>query len=364
MIDFNLVKKIIARLTLIFDLIKKDEGFEASSYTDIDDIAFYIQRIYNVVFSGRGEELPSHEEMLSIYDVFNPEVIKTAGDESRRIILKDIVAYCLVDIEKLRGLTKGEENLFGNIAEALQNLNGILFEKNYFYNGIVLEIGEMQEEAWQRLMDYNAEFEKKHPRDEIGRFIDKEVNRHIEFVRSKEENITKDVTSVAEKNNVENIGLEFRVKTKSSASDKARRDVKEKGGTQSEAAKDFSDLIRYTQGGTPDNLVEKGFQSLKLLQEKGYKIRKVKNFWLDADNPYNGVNVQLESPEPDSVRLEIQFNTQHNVNVKEKMHKYYEEARKGKTKEEEEALKKLMHEKFDDKWEPIKNIENFVFGNF
>ena len=365
MIDFNLVKKILARLYVIAGLLKKNKNFEPDTYTESKDIFYFIQRIETIVFSGRGEEKPANDIMRVLVDAFMPiESYEDYSGEEQDLILKDIVAYCLNDIENLKGMTLGETCIIGEVAEQLQYLNGVLYESAEFSaeNSILINAGEIQEDAWQRLV--NSIFkDEDHPRDDKGRFIDKLVNEHIMYVRSKEKQITKDVREIAKINEAHNIGLKYRLKTKSSASDKVRRDVEEKGITQIEAARDISDLIRYTQSSTTEDTVEKGFSTLKKLQERGYKIRKIKNFWLDKENPYNGVNVQLDSPEPDSVRLEIQFNTPHNVKIKEKMHKEYEEARKSKTKEEEEEIKKLMHEKYDDKWEAIDNIENFIIGN-
>ena len=69
----------------------------------------------------------------------------------------------------------------------------------------------------------------------------------------------------------------------------------------------------------------------------------------------------MESPDKDW--FEIQFNTPHNIEVKEQMHKEYEKLRQNDSDEEKEKLTKLMHEKYDDKWEKIDNIESFIFAN-
>ena len=115
-------------------------------------------------------------------------------------ILKDIVAYCLNDIENLKGMTLGETCIIGEVAEQLQYLNGVLYESAEFSaeNSILINAGEIQEDAWQRLV--NSIFkDEDHPRDDKGRFIDKLVNEHIMYVRSKEKQITKDVREIAKK---------------------------------------------------------------------------------------------------------------------------------------------------------------------
>ena len=45
MIDFNLVKKILARLYVIAGLLKKNKNFEPDTYTESKDIFYFIQRI-------------------------------------------------------------------------------------------------------------------------------------------------------------------------------------------------------------------------------------------------------------------------------------------------------------------------------
>lgn len=361
MIDFNLVNKILARLYVIDSMLEQNENFEKSSDTDKNGIRDYIEKIKLVVFSGRGEEALPNYMMDVLVNAFMPEIsYSNFSLEEKDLILKDIVAYCLNDIENLNGVTKGENYLFSKIAFELQLLNGVLYESTEFSGNALVNAGQMQEDAWQRLV--NAKFiEEEHPRDEKGRFIDKQVNIFIEDIRKREHAITKDVTEMAKLQGVENIGLDFRRKTKHSTSDKARRDSQEKKTTQARAVAEMSDLIRYTQGGTPDNLVEKGFATLKGLKEKGYTVRKVKNFWFDPENPYNGINVQMESPNKD--RFEIQFNTPHNIEVKERMHKEYEKLRTNDSDEEKERIKKLMHEKYDKEWEEIENIKNFIYEN-
>ena len=42
--------------------------------------------------------------------------------------------------------------------------------------------------------------------------------------------------------------------------------------------------------------------------EKGYESVKVKNFWTNKGNPYNGINCTFKTP--DGQRFEVQFHTQ------------------------------------------------------
>jgi len=60
------------------------------------------------------------------------------------------------------------------------------------------------------------------------------------------------------------------------------------------------------------------------LGKRGYNISEVKNYWL-KDLSYKGVNTNLLTP--DGYEFELQFHSPHNLEVKEEMHKYYEEQR-------------------------------------
>lgn len=361
MIDFNLVRKILGRIYAIEYMLAGSSALKDFAQKNVPFLYESAKEVETIVFSGRGEERPYEESTQLVVEPFLPSGLIFDTESDRLSYMKETVAYCLVDIESLTDLTLGEKFAFGGIAKTLQCLNGLLYELLEFNsNSLFINAGEEQEGAWRRLM--NAIFdENEHPRDEKGRFIEKAINKYIEDIRSREPSITKDVTELAKNLGVENLGLDFRQKTKHSTADKARRDAKEKNISPSRAVEEMSDLVRYTQGGTPQNLVENGIATLKGLKEKGYKVRKVKNFWLDPKNPYNGINVQMESPDKDW--FEIQFNTPHNIEVKEQMHKEYEKLRQNDSDEEKERITKLMHEKYDDKWEQVDNIESFIFTN-
>ena len=115
-------------------------------------------------------------------------------------------------------------------------------------------------------------------------------------------------------------------------------------------------IVRYTQGGTADNVVEKGIETLRALQGKGYKVRDIKNYWTMKDSPYKGINVKVESP--DGQRFEMQFHTPHNAEGKEEIQKYYELEREEKNpKKKKEYHDKMME--LSTKYEPIKGYEGF-----
>ena len=77
----------------------------------------------------------------------------------------------------------------------------------------------------------------------------------------------------------------------------------------------------------------------------GYNKIKVKNSWLDDNNPYKGVNTTVQSP--NGQKFEVQYHTSESFALKNgKMHELYEKQRGIKNKHSSEylALKKEMFE--------------------
>lgn len=233
----------------------------------------------------------------------------------------------------------------------------------------------------------NAEFkESDHPRDKSGQFTkkgsgesgdkksskeekketekgsQKELEGFVDFVQKEEPKITKDVTDEAKNQGVKNFGLDFRLKTKQSALRKANADyVNGEFSSPKEALSNMFDLVRYTQLGNTKNLVSTGLKTLDNLQKKGHRVYKIKNTFMDENNPYKGVNVKMISPE--GVKYELQFNTEKNIEIKEEMHKIYEKAREiGVSEELKKKYQKQMFE-LGKKFEKVDEIEKFVYGS-
>ncbi len=116
------------------------------------------------------------------------------------------------------------------------------------------------------------------------------------------------------------VGLENRIKGKESYLRKIKGKYSEYGNSY-----EVADILRYTYVGEVDTLVSKGMESLEYFVQKGYNIDKVKNYWLDLKNPYNGVNTVISSPT--GQKFEVQFHTQESLQVKEIIHGLYEEYR-------------------------------------
>jgi hypothetical protein len=144
-------------------------------------------------------------------------------------------------------------------------------------------------------------------------------------VSSIEPSVTKTMQSIAKQYGGEMQGLEFREKARDSMMRKISADAVEKNITIEQAGEQLGDALRYTMVSDPEQHADMAKNVLKEFEDQGYNL-KVKNFWLDRQNTYRGINAQLQSPE--GVIVELQFNTPDSLKVKmEQNHPLYEQAR-------------------------------------
>lgn len=212
-------------------------------------------------------------------------------------------------------------------------------------------------------------FEGQTPADAMQRFIEEHKGKN--YTEKEEEKIkklayesfknepeiTNDIKEVTLQTGGKNIGLDFRRKTIGSITRKAKSDAIEKGKSIEKAYAELNDVIRYSYAKEPENLVKDGKNALNSLVNKGYKVMKIKNTFLDDKNPYNGINVQMLSPK--GQRFELQFNTLDNYKVKEKQHLLYEIKRFDETPDWlKKDLDKMMFDIAKD-YQKVKNIEKF-----
>lgn len=92
-----------------------------------------------------------------------------------------------------------------------------------------------------------------------------------------------------------------------------------------EPDKTIRDALRYTFELSKDNYVDEYLKIVEMLGKKGYTLSEVKNYWTDKNNPYNGINSNVFTD--GKYEFEIQYHTKESLEVKEKMHKLYENAR-------------------------------------
>lgn len=184
-----------------------------------------------------------------------------------------------------------------------------------------------------------------------------------------EPQITSDLCDIADELGTEMFGLGFRLKKASNSADggcriaeKIAETMKEKKAdgsypTYEEAVDGLSDLVRYTQACTPDNMVEHFEKTRKALEKRGYKAVKIKNTWdsYSIKKAYRGVNCVFEAP--NGTKFELQFHTPESLVGKEVQHPQYEEQRKPGTPQARfDELGQIMYKNMSGLKRP-KNVE-------
>ena len=167
-----------------------------------------------------------------------------------------------------------------------------------------------------------------------------------------EPEITKHIKAVAENTKLDIQGLENRIKTKDSYLRKIRSNY-EQGKTEYE----IKDIIRYTYTSKPEDIVGKTQKAIDIGSKQGYNTIEVKNYWLDKNNPYNGINTTVQAS--NGQKFELQYHTEESFEIKNgKMHELYEEQRLISNEESKQysVLRDKMFELSDNMQVP-KNIE-------
>ena len=145
----------------------------------------------------------------------------------------------------------------------------------------------------------------------------------------KEPAITADLKQISKDTGIPMMGLEYRLKAKNSFLRKVGTESKHSLDPQriKDTITSTNDVIRYTYQDNPLNLVNSFKNITGALQEKGYDLVRVKNFWHNKGNPYNGINCTFRLPDPKGKGyqdFEVQFHTPESYGVKDRMHKDYE----------------------------------------
>lgn len=183
-----------------------------------------------------------------------------------------------------------------------------------------------------------------------------------------EPQITSDLCDISDQIGAGMFGLDYRLKRASDSSDGSCRiadkiaenmEKAEKKGkpiTYEQAVDQLSDMVRYTQACTPENLVENFQATTEALKKKGYMPVKIKNSWdsFSLDRPYRGVNCVFKSPT--GTKFELQFHTAESLVGKEVQHGQYEEQRSPRTQENrKQLLSQMMYQNMSSMTVP-KNI--------
>lgn len=94
---------------------------------DVEEISEVKDDLIETVYLGRGKDAPLSEDISLRVAEITPGVSKDTQTNFKR--LRDLIISALVDIEDLKELTRGEEDLIGSLAHILQRHNGLLYRQ-------------------------------------------------------------------------------------------------------------------------------------------------------------------------------------------------------------------------------------------
>ena len=134
-----------------------------------------------------------------------------------------------------------------------------------------------------------------------------------------------------------------RLKSTDSLARKIDQDAeKDHGGDREKAAKALSDAVRYTLNVDENNYTDGVEKTVKAVEETGWKVESVKNFW-QAGDPYDGTNIKLSK---NGVKVELQLHTPTSHKIKEvDLHDTYEKYRVEKDNSKRQNLWDSMVDK-------------------
>lgn len=212
---------------------------------DTEEMADEKDDLIETIYLGRGIEAPLSSDIAERVAELTPAV--TDDTQLNFKMLRDMIVKVLIDIETLDDLTRGEEDLLGTVAHVLQRHNGLLFRQLSYTleevqndkpdvdwitvkgNHIPIPKGASEEEKGKAIAQF---FKDKGGKSRSG----KDAVRAFERAKKNEPSITKEVTELAKKFGVENIGLAYRLKTEKSTLRKAKEVLEEKPWLKTEKA--------------------------------------------------------------------------------------------------------------------------------
>lgn len=161
-----------------------------------------------------------------------------------------------------------------------------------------------------------------------------EAERLIATAAQAEPAVTEALTDIAGTEGAKLVGLEHRLKTVDSLTDKLTRQASTRGGGTTEEmvateARSIRDTLRYTIQ-SDDRRYGGTFEATRSeLEARGFRLQKVSNTWAEPGSPqagpYRGINTQWATP--DGQPFELQFHTAESFKVKMETHAMYEEFR-------------------------------------
>lgn len=133
--------------------------------------------------------------------------------------------------------------------------------------------------------------------------------------------ITAQVKKTARQAGMDMAGVDCRIKSRISYLKKILRKYSLTGRLY-----EVKDILRYTYIASAQELSKKVIKVIEIYEYSGYNTVEIKNYWLDGQNPYNGINTKLRSPKGQA--FELQYHTPESFEIKNgKMHDLYERQR-------------------------------------
>lgn len=175
--------------------------------------------------------------------------------------------------------------------------------------------------AWRKFYDGSVEPDPMIPATKAAKTL-------VANATKIEPALTAEMQRLADTHQGELKGLDFRLKTPESLARKIAKDVAEGKGalTVDQVAGKMFDVNRYTMQFAEETYSDSAQRVINELEAAGNKV-KVNNYWNVADNPYQGINLQVTTPS--GAQYELQFHTPTSLAVKEgDLHKIYELSRK------------------------------------
>lgn len=177
----------------------------------------------------------------------------------------------------------------------------------------------------------------------------REIAAHLlNLAKAEEPQITKDILASNKGAGTKLVGTKFRLKTLESLTRKV---------TNEPTAK-MRDVVRYTALSDSENMVKDVNRFIEELENRGYTISTVKNYWNNPSNPYNGINTNFLTKT--NYEFELQFHTKESFDLKDgKLHDLYEKVRVLDPFKDYEEIQRINDEmwKLSNELEKPKNID-------
>ena len=161
--------------------------------------------------------------------------------------------------------------------------------------------------------------------------------------KSEEPGITNLVVESVTNKGGEMEGFDFRLKGEESLARKIATDSAKNKITIEHAAKDITDVNRYTGIFSKESLINNAQLVDKNIQASGFTLIKVKNTF-GQPGAYQGLHYIYQHP--DGRIFELQFHTPESIKIKNQAHKLYETSRVI----EDKQLKKYLDQKMAEMW--------------